>query len=159
MDLVRAVARTLVLLCLAFFCLCKALFGELPLAFVAVAGSLVPRKPQPRQGEPGHGHTLPLLLQACSSLLPFLLSLLSVLSVLSLLSLPCFPAFTPCRAFLQAEALAMAHDVTSALAYLHSLDLCHGDLRAENVMLQVRLEPETAASRDKPLSPTRRLSA
>ncbi|GLI67113.1 hypothetical protein VaNZ11_011321 [Volvox africanus] len=39
------------------------------------------------------------------------------------------------------EVLSIAHDVASGLAYLHSLDLCHGDLRAENVMVQTIVLP------------------
>ncbi|EFJ47145.1 hypothetical protein VOLCADRAFT_61650, partial [Volvox carteri f. nagariensis] len=41
----------------------------------------------------------------------------------------------------QAEVLSIAHDVASGLAYLHTLDLCHGDLRAENVMMQTLTDP------------------
>ncbi|GIL53570.1 hypothetical protein Vafri_9179, partial [Volvox africanus] len=42
-----------------------------------------------------------------------------------------------------AEVLSIAHDVASGLAYLHSLDLCHGDLRAENVMVQTIVLPSS----------------
>ncbi|KXZ53743.1 hypothetical protein GPECTOR_6g660 [Gonium pectorale] len=44
------------------------------------------------------------------------------------------------------EILSIAHDVASGLAYLHSLDLCHGDLRAENVMMQTVVLPSSARS-------------
>ncbi|KAG2442110.1 hypothetical protein HYH02_009599 [Chlamydomonas schloesseri] len=43
-----------------------------------------------------------------------------------------------------AEALAIAADVAAGLSYLHSLDLCHGDLRAENVLLQTLVLPSAA---------------
>ncbi|KAG2496394.1 hypothetical protein HYH03_005621 [Edaphochlamys debaryana] len=42
------------------------------------------------------------------------------------------------------EILSIAHDVASGLAYLHSLDLCHGDLRAENVLVQTLVLPSGA---------------
>ncbi|GFR51439.1 hypothetical protein Agub_g13732 [Astrephomene gubernaculifera] len=44
------------------------------------------------------------------------------------------------------EVLSIAHDVASGLAYLHSLDLCHGDVRAENVLLQTLVLPSGARS-------------
>jgi hypothetical protein len=40
-----------------------------------------------------------------------------------------------CSLWLQAGILRIARDVASGMAYLHSLSICHGDLKCENVLL------------------------